>query len=194
VVLGACHPSFDSGIVAGGTMSGRLGSTWEGMYMARRCTMDSGPHQRPSASLDKQSELLQRCPTLRLRDLVRRYRIRIRGHATATGTTPLLGQCRPGAVGMDTGGFNNSSHIAGEELNEAFARWMEFAAFVPSFARTALPTVNPGLRAESRSRGEARCRLRYSLIPYMYSFERELTETASGWCGRWFGIIRTIRI
>ena len=41
-----------------------------------------------------------------------------------------VGQAR---WGMDAGGFNNNYHIAGEELNECFARWMEFAAFVPNF-------------------------------------------------------------
>jgi len=52
---------------------------------------------------------------------------------------------------MDTGGFNNSSHIAGEELNEAFARWMEFAAFVPIFRTHGTSYRQPWLYGESRS-------------------------------------------
>jgi len=82
---------------------------------------------------------------------------------------------------MDTGGFNNNFHIAGEELNEAFARWMEFAAFVPVFRTHGTSYRQPwlyGPKAEAAARRAAR--LRYSLIPYMYSFERRLHETGVG--------------
>jgi len=89
-----------------------------------------------------------------------------------------VGQAR---WGMDTGGFNNSFHIQGEELNEAFARWMEFAAFVPIFRTHGTSYRQPwlyGPRAEAAAKRAAR--LRYSLIPYMYSFERKLDETGVG--------------
>jgi len=89
-----------------------------------------------------------------------------------------VGQAR---WGMDTGGFNNNFHIAGEELNECFARWMEFAAFVPIFRTHGTSYRQPwlyGPRAETAARHAAR--LRYSLIPYMYSFERGLYETGVG--------------
>jgi alpha-glucosidase len=89
-----------------------------------------------------------------------------------------VGQAR---WGMDTGGFNNNFHIAGEELNECFARWMEFAAFVPIFRTHGTSYRQPwlyGPRAEAAAKRAAR--LRYSLIPYLYSYERKLNETGVG--------------
>jgi len=89
-----------------------------------------------------------------------------------------VGQAR---WGMDTGGFNNNYHIAGEERNEAFARWIEFAAFVPIFRTHGTSYRQPwlyGPKAEAAARRAVR--LRYSLIPYMYAFERKLAETGIG--------------
>jgi len=89
-----------------------------------------------------------------------------------------VGQAR---WGMDTGGFNNNFHIQGDELNECFARWMEFAAFVPVFRTHGTSYRQPwlyGPRAEAAARRAAR--MRYSLIPYMYASERRLHETGVG--------------
>ena len=91
-----------------------------------------------------------------------------------------VGQAR---WGMDTGGFNNNQHIGGDEYSESYARWMEFAAFVPIFRTHGTFYKQPwrfGPRAEAAS---ARViRLRYSLIPYLYSYDRELHQTGIGLC------------
>ena len=89
-----------------------------------------------------------------------------------------VGQAR---WGMDIGGFNNSFHIQGEEANECFARWIEFGAFVPIYRTHGTDYRQPwlyGPRAEAAAQKAGR--LRYSLIPYMYSFERKLSETGVG--------------
>jgi alpha-glucosidase len=89
-----------------------------------------------------------------------------------------VGQAR---WGMDTGGFNNNYHIQGEELNEAFARWMEFAAFVPIFRTHGTSYRQPwlyGPKAEAAARKADR--LRYALLPYLYSYEHRLHETGIG--------------
>ncbi len=83
--------------------------------------------------------------------------------------------------GMDVGGFNNDFHIRGEELNESFARWIEFAAFVPIFRAHGNSYRQPwlyGPRAEAAARKAGR--LRYSLIPYMYAYEHQLNQTGVG--------------
>jgi alpha-glucosidase len=82
---------------------------------------------------------------------------------------------------MDAGGFNNNYHIAGEELNESFARWIEFAAFVPIFRTHGTSYRQPwlyGPKAEAAARRAVR--LRYALLPYLYSYDRQLHETGVG--------------
>jgi alpha-glucosidase len=78
---------------------------------------------------------------------------------------------------MDTGGF------MGHPTNEEYARWMEFAAFVPvfrvhgKFGEKRQPWVY-GPVAEAAAKNAIR--LRYSLLPYIYSAERTCYETGIG--------------
>jgi alpha-glucosidase len=79
--------------------------------------------------------------------------------------------------GMDTGGFD------GHPNPENYARWLEFAALVPimrvhgSLDEKRQPWVF-GEQAEADAK--AAIELRYRLIPYMYSYEREAHETGIG--------------
>jgi alpha-glucosidase len=85
--------------------------------------------------------------------------------------------------GMDTGGFNNDARIAGEEYSESYARWMEFAAFVPIFRTHGTFYKQPwlfGPRAEAAARKAVR--LRYALTPYLYHYDRLLNQTGAGLC------------
>ncbi|HWB95847.1 MAG TPA: TIM-barrel domain-containing protein, partial [Bryobacteraceae bacterium] len=78
---------------------------------------------------------------------------------------------------MDTGGF------FGHPVPENYARWMEFAAFVPidrvhgDNHEKRQPWVY-GPIAEAAA--TAALRLRYRLLPYLYSYERVATETGIG--------------
>ena len=176
-------PSFDSGIVGWwNDEADAWGSTWEGMHMARAMYDGQRAHTKDQVRVWTNNR--------NFFSGAQRY-----AYATWSGDIEsgfevmqqqrerLLCSVNVGQArwGMDTGGFNNSSHIAGEELNEAFARWMEFAAFVPIFRTHGTSYRQPwlyGPKAEAAAKRAAR--LRYSLIPYMYSFERELTETGIG--------------
>ncbi len=78
---------------------------------------------------------------------------------------------------MDTGGFD------GRPNPENYARWVEFAALVPimrvhgSLDEKRQPWVF-GEQAEADAK--AAIDLRYRLIPYMYSYERQAHETGVG--------------
>ena len=78
---------------------------------------------------------------------------------------------------MDTGGFH------GHPGPENYARWMEFAAFVPimrvhgDLNQHRQPWVY-GPQAEADAK--AAIDLRYRLIPYMYTYERQAHETGIG--------------
>lgn len=78
---------------------------------------------------------------------------------------------------MDTGGFN------GHPTDENYARWVEFAAFVPimrvhgDFKEHRQPWIY-GQQAEADAK--AAIELRYRLIPYMYSYEHQAHETGAG--------------
>ncbi|HEY6251827.1 MAG TPA: TIM-barrel domain-containing protein [Candidatus Angelobacter sp.] len=78
---------------------------------------------------------------------------------------------------MDTGGF------VGHPSAENYARWMEFAAFVPimrvhgNFNEHRQPWVY-GSQAEADAK--AAIELRYRLMPYMYAYEREAHESGVG--------------
>ena len=78
---------------------------------------------------------------------------------------------------MDTGGFH------GHPDPENYARWMEFAAFAPimrvhgDLNEHRQPWVY-GDQAEADSK--AAIDLRYRLIPYMYSYERQAHDTGIG--------------
>jgi alpha-glucosidase len=79
--------------------------------------------------------------------------------------------------GMDTGGFY------GKPEPENYARWMEFSAFVPVFrvhgAQNQLrqPWVY-GTTAEAAA--IKAINLRYSLIPYIYTYDRQAYDTGVG--------------
>jgi alpha-glucosidase len=78
---------------------------------------------------------------------------------------------------MDTGGFN------GHPTPENYARWMEFAAFVPVFRvhgtnnEKRQPWVYEPVAEAAAKRA---MRLRYDLMPYIYSNARVANETGIG--------------
>jgi alpha-glucosidase (family GH31 glycosyl hydrolase) len=78
---------------------------------------------------------------------------------------------------MDTGGFE------GHPDSENYARWVEFAAVVPimrvhgSLNEHRQPWI---FGAQAEADAKAAIELRYSLIPYMYAYERQATETGIG--------------
>jgi alpha-glucosidase len=78
---------------------------------------------------------------------------------------------------MDTGGFS------GHPVPENYARWVEFAAFVPI---TRVHGDNEEKRQPwvygpvAEAAATAALRLRYELLPYIYSCERVATETGVG--------------
>jgi alpha-glucosidase len=91
-----------------------------------------------------------------------------------------VGQAR---WGMDTGGFNNDAHVSGDEYSESYARWMEFSAFVPIFRTHGTFYKQPWLFGTKAEAASARAiRLRYTLIPYMYHYDRQLHQTGVGLC------------
>ncbi len=85
--------------------------------------------------------------------------------------------------GMDTGGFNNDSHVAGEEASECYARWMEFDAFVPIFRLHGTSRRQPWLYGPVAEAAATKAiKLRYSLLPYLYAYDHILTQTGIGLC------------
>jgi alpha-glucosidase len=76
--------------------------------------------------------------------------------------------------GMDTGGFNNSNHVTGEEAAECYARWMEFDAFVPIFRLHGTSRRQPWLYGPVAEAAATKAiKLRYSLLPYLYAYDRD---------------------
>ncbi|PJI09778.1 MULTISPECIES: chitobiase/beta-hexosaminidase C-terminal domain-containing protein [Clostridium] len=86
-----------------------------------------------------------------------------------------LGEAR---WGMDTGGFNS-----GNPSSENYARWVEFSAFTPIFRvhgnqdQVRYPWAF-GSTAESAAKKVMQ--LRYELMPYVYSYDRNLSQTGLG--------------
>jgi len=79
--------------------------------------------------------------------------------------------------GMDGGGFK------GHPDGENYARWIEFAAFVPIFRvhGTLGEKRQPWMYGPSAEKAAADAmRLRYALIPYIYSYERTATTEGVG--------------
>jgi alpha-glucosidase len=79
--------------------------------------------------------------------------------------------------GMDAGGF------IGHPSPENYARWIEFSAFVPIFRvhGTYPEKRQPWRYGELAERAAAKAMaLRYSLIPYIYSYERRAYEEGVG--------------
>lgn len=79
--------------------------------------------------------------------------------------------------GMDSGGFK------GHPDNENYARWIEFAAFVPIFrvhgslGEKRQPWMYGAVAEQAAANA---IRLRYALIPYIYSYERKATTEGVG--------------
>jgi alpha-glucosidase len=84
---------------------------------------------------------------------------------------------------MDTGGFNNNNHIVGADAAECYARWMEFDAFVPIFRLHGCSRRQPWLYGPVAEAAATKAiKLRYSLIPYLYAYDRTLSQTGVGVC------------
>ena len=84
---------------------------------------------------------------------------------------------------MDTDGFNNNNHIYGAEASEAYARWIEFDAFVPIFRLHGTSRRQPWLYGPTAQAAATKAiKLRYSLIPYLYAYDRTLNQTGIGIC------------
>ncbi|NOU76045.1 DUF5110 domain-containing protein [Paenibacillus sp. LMG 31458] len=85
--------------------------------------------------------------------------------------------------GMDTGGFNQQDGTTNNPNPDLYARWMQFSALTPVFRvhgnnhQQRQPWYF-GSTAEEASK-EA-IQLRYSLIPYMYAYERSAYENGNG--------------
>ncbi|WP_426689015.1 TIM-barrel domain-containing protein [Rhodanobacter ginsengiterrae] len=80
--------------------------------------------------------------------------------------------------GMDTGGFT-----AGTPTPENYARWVQFGAFVPVFRvhGDSSQKRQPWLYGPTAEKAAADAiRLRYSLIPYIYSYEDQRRLTGVG--------------
>ncbi|HYK53686.1 MAG TPA: TIM-barrel domain-containing protein [Candidatus Eremiobacteraceae bacterium] len=93
--------------------------------------------------------------------------------------TRMLGEIDLGEShwGMDSGGFN------GHPSDENYARWIQFAAFVPvmrvhgTYGEKRQPWVY-GSRAEAVAKSAID--LRYEFLPYIYAYEWEAHETGVG--------------
>jgi alpha-glucosidase len=79
--------------------------------------------------------------------------------------------------GMDSGGFHGTPNA------ENYARWIQFSAFTPMFRvhGTLDEQRQPWLFGEqAEAVSKEAIELRYQLIPYMYSYERQAYETGIG--------------
>ncbi len=103
-----------------------------------------------------------------------------------TGFASMAFQPRRMLAALDTGAFNwsmDTGGFFGHPTPENYARWMEFAAFVPimrvhgAFNEKRQPWVY-GAVAEAAARQAID--LRYELLPYIYSYERMSTDGEVG--------------
>jgi alpha-glucosidase len=103
-----------------------------------------------------------------------------------TGFASMAFQRRRMLAALDTGEFNwsmDTGGFSGHPSPEDYARWIEFAAFVPimrvhgAFNEKRQPWVY-GPVAEAAARDAID--LRYELLPYIYSYERLNTEGEVG--------------
>ncbi|WP_212696414.1 TIM-barrel domain-containing protein [Vallitalea pronyensis] len=85
--------------------------------------------------------------------------------------------------GMDGGGFNQSDGTTANPTPELYAKWIQFGAFTPVFRvhgnnhQQRQPWFY-GNTAEEVSKHAIQ--LRYSLLPYMYTYERSAYDTGLG--------------
>ena len=71
----------------------------------------------------------------------------------------------------------------GRKPPECYARWMEFDAFVPVFRLHGTSRRQPWLYGPVAEAAATKAiKLRYSLLPYMYAYDRTLTQTGIGLC------------
>ncbi|HEX8713149.1 MAG TPA: TIM-barrel domain-containing protein [Terracidiphilus sp.] len=103
-----------------------------------------------------------------------------------TGFASMAFQRRRMMAALDTGEFNwsmDTGGFSGHPSNENYARWMEFAAFVPimrvhgAFEEKRQPWVYGPIAEAAASHA---IDLRYELLPYIYSYERLNTEGEVG--------------
>ncbi|WP_247740873.1 TIM-barrel domain-containing protein [Cohnella sp. LGH] len=91
-----------------------------------------------------------------------------------------LGQAK---WGMDAGGFNQENGTIGNPTPELYARWLQFAAMTPVFRvhgnynQQRQPWYY-GSTAEEVSKSAIQ--FRYSLLPYLYAYERKAYENGAG--------------
>jgi alpha-glucosidase (family GH31 glycosyl hydrolase) len=85
--------------------------------------------------------------------------------------------------GMDTGGFNQQDGTTANPSPELYTRWMQFSSLTPVFRvhgnnhQQRQPWFY-GTTAEEMSKHAIH--LRYSLLPYLYSYERSAFDTGVG--------------
>ena len=98
----------------------------------------------------------------------------------------MLGAVNAGAMQwtMDTGGFQNGSgtFAGGGTGYEDYARWMQFAIFTPIFRVHGENGVQrqPWWYGTGYDAAVEAIRLRYRLIPYIYSYEHQRNRTGVG--------------
>ena len=104
----------------------------------------------------------------------------------ATGFASMAFQRRRMLAALDTGEFHwsmDTGGFSGHPNPENYARWMEFAAFVPimrvhgHFNEKRQPWVYGAIAEAAATRA---IDLRYRLLPYIYSYERLTTEGQVG--------------
>ncbi|MCX7922508.1 MAG: DUF4968 domain-containing protein [Clostridia bacterium] len=85
---------------------------------------------------------------------------------------------------MDTGGFFDSRRSPEESSSpELYARWMEFGAFTPVFRvhGAQYKQRQPWVYGEQAEKAAVNAiKLRYKLVPYIYSYQREAYEGGVG--------------
>ncbi|MFP5207444.1 MAG: TIM-barrel domain-containing protein [Acidobacteriota bacterium] len=103
-----------------------------------------------------------------------------------TGFASMAFQRRRMLAALDTGAFNwsmDTGGFSGHPSDENYARWMEFAAFVP------IMRVHGGLNEKrqpwvygpvAEAAAKHAIELRYQLLPYIYSYARRSTEGEAG--------------
>jgi alpha-glucosidase (family GH31 glycosyl hydrolase) len=85
--------------------------------------------------------------------------------------------------GMDAGGFNQADGTTANPTPELYSRWLQFSALTPVFRvhgnnRQQRQPWYYGTTAEEVAKSAIQ--LRYSLIPYMYTYERSAYESGLG--------------
>lgn len=176
-------PTFDSGIVGWwNDEADAWGSPWEGMRMAQAIYEGQRAHTKDQVRVWTNNRNFysgsQRYAYATWSGDIESGFAVMRQQRERLLCSVNVGQAR---WGMDAGGFNNNFRIEGAELSESYARWIEFAAFVPVFRTHGTSYRQPWLYGPVAEAAAKRAiRLRYALIPYIYSCERNLNQTGIG--------------